>query len=44
MEEKKGKRRVGEEAKERRIVGYPEADGDRNLIHHVYFIYKLTML
>jgi hypothetical protein len=28
--EKKGKRRVGEEEKERRIVGYPETDGDRN--------------
>jgi hypothetical protein len=28
--EKKGKRRVGEEEKERRIALYPEADGDRN--------------
>jgi hypothetical protein len=27
--EKKGKR-LGEEEKERRIVGYPEADGDGN--------------
>jgi len=27
--ESKGKRSVGEEEKERRIIGYPAADGDR---------------